>query len=157
MAAASLPHGKTQPAPQPAVVREQVQQQVQQQPTPALHPPGGSAGADGGVPPVQAARPPIAQAVLQPAQRQPVEPEVPVPQWQPGVAAPAAAEPPAPGDVRPPLAGAAAGLEPYDADADPPQLPEDVRALVAEVFGVAPTTVPVAEAYLWEQGLRSFR
>ena len=40
----------------------------------------------------------------------------------------------------------------------PDQLPGDVRALLREVFGrVLPGTIPAAEAYLWAEGVRSFR
>lgn len=40
----------------------------------------------------------------------------------------------------------------------PEQLPADVRALVAQVFGpVRPAAVPEALRYLWEEGVRQFR
>jgi hypothetical protein len=62
---------------------------------------------------------------------------------EPGTAAARAAEVP---DGHAASAGAAA------------QLPEDVRALVADVFGgPAPATVAQVEGYLWRQGVRSFR
>ena len=38
------------------------------------------------------------------------------------------------------------------------QLPADVRQLLREVFGpVLPAAIPAAEAYLWAEGVRSFR
>ena len=51
-----------------------------------------------------------------------------------------------------------AGGQQQQQEGGPDQLPGDVRALLREVFGrVLPATIPAAEAYLWAEGVRSFR